>query len=203
MLILKHDIPTTEEFLTARPYLSLPSAFHSPSLPPIQPPIPIIPPNPRPPAPTSMSSTVKPAKLQLSKLKAFNGSYETAISWMHSIQFYLPVKEISYYTDMKKITFTLLYMTKGSAPTWADTFWENTITSTAISLGTWDDFLKKFQQTFKHQDTTRNAISWLSTQRMTKKNRKFSLSLKSYILTFQRTTMSSSVSLLPQSLPHL
>ena len=147
------------------------------------------PPNPRPPIPPPMSSTtVKPAELQLSKLKAFNGSYKTAISWMHSIQFYLTVNETSYNNDVKKIAFALLYMTEGSALTWANTFWENAINGTAVTLGTWDNFLKKFQQTFKHQDTAGNAISWLSTHRMVKKNRKFSPSLKSYISTFQSNT---------------
>ena len=135
-----------------------------------------------------LSTTVKPAELQLGKPKAFNGSYETAISWMHSIQFYLTVNETSYNNDAKKITFTLSYMTKGSAQTWAKTFRENAINGTAISLGTWDDFLKKFQLTFKHQDTARNAISWLSTHRMVKKNGKFSPSFKSYISTFQSNT---------------
>ena len=57
-----------------------------------------------------------------------------------------------------------------------------------MTLGSWDNFLKKFQLTFKHQDTTRNAIFWLSTQRMTKKNWKFSPLLESYISTFQSNT---------------
>ena len=131
-----------------------------------------------------LSTTVKPVELQLGKPKAFNGSYETAISWMHSIQFYLTVNKKSYDTDAKKIAFALLYMTKGSALTWADIFWENAITSTTVTLGTWEDFLRKFQKTFKHQDTARNAISWLSTHCMIKKNRKLSPSLKSYISNF-------------------
>ena len=90
------------------------------------------------------STTVKTAKLQLGKPKAFNGSYETAISWMHSIQFYLAVNEKSYDNDAKRIAFALSYMPEGSALTWADTFWENAITGTAITLRTWDNFLKKF-----------------------------------------------------------
>ena len=111
-----------------------------------------------------------------------------AISWMHSIQFYLTVNKTSYNTNMKKIMFALSYMTDGSPLTWTDTFQENMITGAAITLRTWDDFLRKFQEMFKHQDTIRNAISWLSTHYMTKKNRKFSLSLKSYISTFQSNT---------------
>ena len=134
------------------------------------------------------STTVKPAELQLGKPKAFNGSYETAISWMHSIQFYLAVNKKSYDNDAKRIAFTLLYMTEGSALTWADTFRENAFNGTAVTLGTWDDFLKRFQTTFKHQDTAGNAISWLSTHCMTKKNGKYSPSLESYISTFQSNT---------------
>ena len=78
---------------------------------------------------------------------------------MHSIQFYLAVNETSYSNDAKKIAFALSYMTEGSTQTWAETFQENVINDTTVTLGTWDDFLKKFQQTFKHQDTARNAIS--------------------------------------------
>ena len=107
---------------------------------------------------------------------------------MHSIQFYLVVNKISYNNDAKKIAFALSYMTEGSALTWADTFWENAINGTTVTLRTWDDFLKKFQLMFKHQDTAENAISWLSTHCMTKKNRKYSPSLESYILTFQSNT---------------
>ena len=64
-----------------------------------------------------MLSSAKPTELQLGKPKAFNGSYETAISWMHSIQFYLAVNETSYNTNAKKIAFALSYMTKGSTLT--------------------------------------------------------------------------------------
>ena len=103
---------------------------------------------------------------------------------MHSIQFYLTINEKSNDTNAKKITFILLYMTEESVLTWAETFQEKAITSTAINLGTWNNFLGTFQATFKHLDTTRNAISWLSTHRMTRKNRKFSSSLESYISTF-------------------
>ena len=66
--------------------------------------------------------STKPTKLQLGKPKAFNGSYETMISWMYSIQFYLIVNKKSYDTDAKKIAFTLSYMTEGSALTWANIF---------------------------------------------------------------------------------
>ena len=69
-----------------------------------------------------LSTIAKPTELQLSKPKVFNGSYETTISWMHSIQFYLMVNETSYNTDAKKIMFVLSYMTEGFALIWANIF---------------------------------------------------------------------------------
>ena len=122
-LALENDVP---KFLINQPHPLLAS---------------LPPPNLRPPISSPMlSTTVKPTELQLGKPKAFNGSYETVISWMHSIQFYLMVNETSYSNDMKKIAFALSYMTEGSAQTWAETFQENAINGTAVTLGTWDDF---------------------------------------------------------------
>ena len=83
-----------------------------------------------------LSTNVKPAELQLRKPKAFNDFYETVISWTYTIQFYLIINEKSYDTNVKKIAFALSYMTKGSALTWADTFWEKAIISTIVTLGT-------------------------------------------------------------------
>ena len=161
LLTLKNDTLTTKEFLTAFLHLSLLSTFCPPTPPPAPP---VIPPNPHPLISSLiLSTTIKPAKLQLDKPKAFNGSYEMAISWMHYIQFYLTVNKKSYSTNVKKITFTLLCMTEGSTLTWGDTFQEKAILNTIIILGTWDNFFRKFQVTFKHQDITRNTISWLST----------------------------------------
>ena len=110
LLMLNCDISTAEELLATLSQPSLLPAFPS-----------IIPPNPHPPIPSPMSSS-KPAELQLEKSKAFNGSYETVISWMHSIQFYLAVNEKSYDTNTKKIVFNLSYMNEGSILTWADIF---------------------------------------------------------------------------------
>ena len=160
LLILEDDIPTAEEFLTTCLHLSLLLAFYSPTPPPT---LSIIPLNSYPSIPSPMSSaTVKPAELQLGKPKVFNRSYKMAISWIHSIQFYLAINEKSYDTDMKGITSILLYMIKGFVLTWADIFQEKAIIGITIILRTSDDFLGKFQATFKHQDTARNVISWLS-----------------------------------------
>ena len=78
-------------------------------------------------------------------------------------------------------------MTKGSALTWAATFRLSAISGTSFSLGTFADFVMKFNSTFKHHDVTGNAISWLSTKCMIKstKNNSYSPSLMEYISTFK------------------
>ena len=103
------------------------------------------------------------------------------------MQFYLLVTKAVYDNDDKQIAFALSYMTKGSALTWAVTFRQSAIFGTSFSLGTFADFVMKFNATFKHHDVTGNAISWLSTKRMIKntKNNSYSPSLTEYISTFK------------------
>ena len=50
-------------------------------------------------------------------------------------------------------------------------------------MGTFSDFVTKFETTFKHHDTTGNTIAWLSTKHMTKgKNNTYSSSVKTLVL---------------------
>ena len=108
--------------------------------------------------------TTKPTELRIGTPEAFDGSYEKSQHWLHAVQFYLLVNKAVYDNDDKQIAFALSYMTKGSALTWAATFRQSAISGTSFSLGTFADFVMKFNTTFKHHDVTRNAISWLSTQ---------------------------------------
>ena len=131
--------------------------------------------------------TSKPTELRISTPEAFDGSYEKSQRWLHAVQFYLLVNNAVYDNDDKQIAFTLSYMTKGSALTWAATFRQSTISGTSFSLETLADFVMKFNSMFKHHDITRNAISWLSTKCMIKntKNNLYSPSLTEYISTFK------------------
>ena len=88
-----------------------------------------------------------------------------------------------------RIAFALSYMTKGLALTWAATFCQSAISGTSFTLGTFADFVTKFNTTFKHHNVTGNAISWLSTKHMQKnaKNNSHSPPLTEYIhLHFQK-----------------
>ena len=140
--------------------------------------------------------TSKPTELRIGTPEAFDGSYEKSQHWLHAVQFYLLVNKAVYDNDDKQIAFALSYMTKGSALTWAVTFRQSAIYGTSFSLGTFADFVTKFNTMFKHHDVTGNVISWLSTQRMekNKKNNSYSPSLTEYISTFKNHVALANIS---------
>ena len=105
---------------------------------------------------------------------------------MNTVQFYLVVNKAVYDTDEKKIAFALLYMTKGSALTWASTFCTSCISGTTISFGSFTDFVTAFETSFKQRNVTGTTVAWLTTTRMTRKrDGTYSPSLTEYISTFQ------------------
>ena len=140
--------------------------------------------------------STKPTELRIGTPKVFDGSYDKSQHWLHAVQFYLLVNKAVYDTDYKQIAFALSYMTKGSALTWAATFRQSTISGTSFTLGTFADFVTKFNTMFKHHDVTGNTISWLSTQRMekSKKNNLYSPSLTEYISTFKNHVALANIS---------
>ena len=140
--------------------------------------------------------TSKPTELCIGTPKVFDGSYEKSQHWLHAVQFYLLVNKAVYNNDDKQIAFALAYMTKGSALTWAATFRQSAISGTSFSLGTFADFVTKFNSTFKHHNVTGNAISWLSTKHMIKnaKNNSYSPSLTEYVSTFKNHVALANIS---------
>ena len=140
--------------------------------------------------------STKPTELRIGTPEAFNGSYEKSMHWLHAVQFYLLVNKAIYDTDEKQIAFTLSYMTKGSALTWASTFQQSAISGTTFTLGTFTDFVAKLNTMFKHHDVTGNTISWLSTKHMQKnmKNNSYSPSLTEYISTFKNHVALANIS---------
>ena len=78
-------------------------------------------------------------------------------------------------------------MTKGSALTWAATFRENSVDVTGtVTLGTYVNFITKFNEDFKQRDIAGTAIAWLTTKRMIlKKDQTYSPPLNQYISEFQ------------------
>ena len=70
----------------------------------------------------------------------------------------------------------------------ASTFWQLTFafTSTTLSLGTFEGFITKFKEFFKHTNIKGNTIAWLSTTWMVKdKKNIFHPSLTDYISSFK------------------
>ena len=164
--------------------LTLPRTPTPPSPTPIatQPTFPLV-----PPPPIIMTTTAKPIELRIGTPEAYDGSFETSRQWLNAVQLYLLINEDVYNNDDKKIAFVLSYMTKGPALTWAATFRENSVDSTGtVTLGTYGDFIAKFNEDFKQRDTTGTAIAWLTTKRMVpKKDRTYSPPLNQYISEFQ------------------
>ena len=66
--------------------------------------------------------------------------------WLNSVQVYLMVNNEVYNTDEKKIAFTLSFMKKRSAQTWATTFIRDSLNSKEKSFGEFIDFAKKFKK---------------------------------------------------------
>ena len=168
--------------------LTLPQTPTLPSPTPIatQPTFPFLP--PPPPAPSViMTTTAKPIELWISTPKAYDGSFETSRQCLNAVQLYLLVNEDVYNNNDKKIMFILSYMTKGSALTWAATFWENSVNATGtVILGTYVNFIAKFNKDFKQRDVTEAAIAWLTTKRMVlKKDRAYSSPLNQYVAELQ------------------
>ena len=165
--------------------LTLPRTPTPPSPTPIaiQQTFPLFPPAP----PVTMTTTIKPIELQIGTSKAYNGSFETSRQWLNAVQLYLLVNEDIYNNDDMKIMFVLSYMTKGSALTWAATFWENSVNTTGtITLGTYMNFIAKFNKDFKQRDVTGTAIAWLTTKQMIlKKDLTYSPPLNQYVSEFQ------------------
>ena len=167
--------------------LTLPWTPILPSPTPIatQPTFPFLPP---PPAPSViMTTTAKPIELRISTPEAYDGSFETSRQCLNAVQLYLLINEDIYNNNDKKIVFILSYMTKGFALTWAATFWENSVNTTGtVILGTYVNFIAKFNKDFKQRDVTEAAIAWLTTKRMVlKKDQTYSPPLNQYVSEFQ------------------
>ena len=134
-----------------------------------------------------MTTTAKLIELRIGAPEAYDGSFETSRQWLIAIQLYLLVNKDVYNNNNKKIAFVLSYMTKGSALTWAATFQENSVNMAGtVTLGTYVNFITKFNEDFKQRDVTGAAITWLTTKRMVlKKDWTYSPPLNQYVSEFQ------------------
>jgi hypothetical protein len=84
-------------------------------------------------------------------------------------------------------------MSKGSALTWATTYRQTAISGTTVTLGTYTDFLTKFNSAFKYHDTIGNTINWLSTARMNKPDGSTITPLEKYSALFKSNVALSEI----------
>ena len=99
-----------------------------------------------------MTTTAKPIELYIGIPEAYDRSFKTSRQWLNAVQLYLLVNEDIYNNDNKKITFVLSYMTKGSALTWAATFYGNAVDAArTVTLGTYSNFVAKFNKTLNRE----------------------------------------------------
>ena len=113
------------------------------------------------PPPAAPSSNTRITEIRIRCPDEYDGKAETAQAWMDSIRLYLLINHALYYDDDRKITFALSYMKKGSAATWAEVRRQQGLAT--LSFGTFTQFQTDFETTFINTNTTREAMSWLST----------------------------------------
>ncbi|KIK77609.1 hypothetical protein PAXRUDRAFT_17389 [Paxillus rubicundulus Ve08.2h10] len=114
--------------------------------------------------------TTKATELKIGTPSYFDGNTNNAAQWMYSIITYLDLNEEVYTNDKKKIITTLSFMNKGTAASWAETYYE---TAAISGWGIWETFSDKFKKTFIVADAKGNALVKLTTR-----NQRQSSSLK-------------------------
>jgi hypothetical protein len=100
----------------------------------------------------------KPTELKLSPPKAFSGKRDELEDFVQDVQMYLDINEETYDTDKKKIGYMLSFMNDGDAKTWKTAFRRSVTTNGVIDLGTWTNFLKKVNDSFKPYDAPGDAL---------------------------------------------
>jgi hypothetical protein len=108
---------------------------------------------------------------------AFDSSIKKASRWLHSIKAYFAVNITIYNTDEKKVVTALAYMTKGTALSWPDTFYQ-LCKGRAAKYGNWNDFEKEFQDMFVPANASIIALNKIHKLKQLQK------SLTSYIAEF-------------------
>ena len=108
----------------------------------------------------------KATELKLKQPASFSGKREELDDFLEDILLYLDVNDEVYYSDKKKIGFTLAFMDKGDAKSWKTQFLKSCATDTGIDMGTWTAFLTKIKEDFKPYDAPGDALDELLVMKM-------------------------------------
>ena len=117
---------------------------------------------PTAPAPTSSSSRI--TEIHIRWPNEYDGKAETAQAWLDSIHLYLLINQALYHDDDRKIAYTLSYMKKGSAATWAEVCRQQGFANQ--SFRTLVAFETDFEKAFGNANIQQEAMNWLTTTRI-------------------------------------
>ena len=114
-----------------------------------------------PPAAPAAPSSSQVTEIHIGCPEEYNGKPETAQVWLDSVHLYLLINSALYYDDDRKIAYTLSYMKKGSAATWAEVHRQQGFASQ--SFGTLNAFEADFKKAFGNTNVQQEAMNWLTT----------------------------------------
>ena len=114
-------------------------------------------------APTSSRSRI--VEIHIRCPDEYDGKAETAQAWLDSVWLYLLINYALYHDDNRKIAYTLSYMKKGSAATWAEVCHQQGFANQFF--GTFVAFETDFKRAFGNANIQQEAMSWLATTHIT------------------------------------
>ena len=110
----------------------------------------------------TIAASLRPVKLKLGQLSAFDGDAIKARAWLNNVQIYLHVNKEVYNSDEKMIAYALSFMTEGVAGLWATTFVTKALKTSPLTFGTYQNFLIEFKESFIQENAKDQAIAWLT-----------------------------------------
>lgn len=115
------------------------------------------------PAPVAVATT----ESVIAKPMAFDGTLALYDTWKRALHLYMHFNRTKFPDDDTKIACALTYMTSGSASLWAQAFYEGSLTPAGtLQWGTWADFQKELDSTFKDPNLQRKAAETLLRSRL-------------------------------------
>ena len=115
-------------------------------------------------APPVAPSTSQVTEIHISCPEEYDEKPETTQAWLNSVHLYLLINAALYYDDDRKIAYTLSYMKKDSAATWAEVRCQQGFASQ--SFGTFATFEADFEKAFRNANVQQEAMNWLATTRI-------------------------------------
>lgn len=139
-------------------------------------------------APPPIMTTLSPKELRINTPSTFDGTSSKAQRWLDSVWMYIYFNRELYDTDEKQVIFALSFITENSARVWSSTYIQTSLGHNPVNFGTFLTFTTEFKALFIHEDTKSNAITWLTTTKVTEE-----LPLNKYISLFQNKVATSKI----------